>query len=84
MVQRVVKDEFGEDVDVLVQSNGRVFIRESDSSYDSPDCIVEDKEALYEALRDVEFEFEQSSYVLTDGEEQDLIGATFYLHRDGW
>lgn len=82
--ERVIREEFDEEADVLVRSNGRVFVRAKGSKSLSADVVQGDSyEDLLDALQDAELEFRQSSYQITDGGES-LVGASFYLRREGW
>lgn len=84
MIERAISNEFDVECSVLVQSNGRVYIRGGEREVDVPSEIVGRDDEVYEVLSGLEFEFEASSYELTDGEEEALVGASFYLKRDGW
>jgi len=85
LIERAIFDEFDEPVDVSVKSNGKIYIREEQSSYQSANCVVDKPDELYSLLSDLNFEYKKSTYVLDDGsEDPNLSGATFYLQRDGW
>jgi len=84
MIEEHILEMFGEDVDVFVQTNGKVFIRKAGSDVQTAQCVVESEEKVYSVLSDIDFSFRGSSYVLTDGSESGRKGASFYLSRDGW
>lgn len=84
MIERAISEEFDSDADVLVNSDGKVYVRAEGGQSDAAD-VMEDADALYEVLLDLDFSFESSSYELTDGgENESLVGASFYLERAGW
>lgn len=83
MMERAIEAEFDGDADVLVRSNGRVFVREAGSTASVAGVILEDEQAVFDALRELEYEYEQSQYrLVADGEK--TTGASFALERDGW
>lgn len=78
MISRTIEEEFDTSVDVLVNTNGRIFVREEGSDTEAATVVSEQYEEVFDALSDLSF----SEYKLVD--EEELIGASFYLKRDGW
>lgn len=85
MIERELRDEFGSETYVTVQSDGKVFIRATGTQYKTPPVLLNHGDEVYDALSSLDFSFESSPYTITDGAEDDeLIGAVFYIQRDGW
>lgn len=84
MIERKISEEFDEDAHVLVQSNGRVYIREEKDSPEAAD-VIENESELFSALSELDFTIDSSPYKITDDNDDiSLVGASFYLQRDGW
>lgn len=80
MIDRTIEEEFGASVDVLVKTTGRIFVREEGSSSEAASVLNNRYDEVLEELSTLSF----SEYELVDGEEDNLVGASFYLKRDGW
>lgn len=84
MISRAVEERFGVEVNVTVKTNGRVYVRAADSRSDAAVVVQEQYGEVLDVVSELDLSEGASSYELVDGDNEGLIGASFYLKRSGW
>lgn len=82
MIERAITEEFNESVDVLVKSDGSVFVWKEDSDIEASESVVSNKSDVFSVLSDIDFECQASEYQLVSDES--VVGCSFELERAGW
>jgi hypothetical protein len=67
---------------VSIDADGSVYVF-SDSGVGKATEVMRQADDLLEVLSDVEFEYKNASYIITEG-DMNFIGASFYLEQDRW